>query len=208
MADAEPNHRGGLQPDPRTKSSSTRTAGLFASVGGWRDRARNLGTGPSPAVHWWPGDIVLDLVAPPPATVSGVVRGAGVPIAYNRVEALDAATGDLLAAAWTDDAGSYSVSDVRAGSAGFVVRVIWSQDPAIRAERSGIVLQVNESIVDFDLDLPLGLVTGQVTFDGGVEPVPYPNVRPGRCRRSRTSYAIVSGRRRLHLFVGSVGTTS
>jgi hypothetical protein len=120
----------------------------------------------------------LSISAPPPGNVSGRVTGAGgtVPVPYARVEALDVATGDLLASGTADDAGAYAFSDLRAGAPGFRVRATWWEDPGVQAERTGSVSQPYETIENFDLDLPVAVVTGQVLFDGGAPAVPYPTV--------------------------------
>jgi hypothetical protein len=152
----------------------------------------------------------LPLAAPPPGIVSGHVRGAGgtVPVPNARVEALDVTTGDLLASGGTDEAGSYGPFDLRAGAGGFKVRAIWPSDPGVLAERVGSVSRAQETIEDFDLDLPVAAVTGRVTFAGGSEPVPYPSVFgiPAGVVDPRTSYAEQSGADgSFTLLVGGVG---
>jgi hypothetical protein len=154
--------------------------------------------------------VELEIAAPPPGNVSGRVRGAAgtVPVPYARVEALDVATGDLLTSGETDADGQYQLFDLRAGAAGFVVRAIWPYDPAVRAERSGSISQVGETIADFDLDLPIALVTGHVSFFGGTEPVQYPNVfaTPSGVEDPRSSYADQSGvDGSFTMFVGGLG---
>jgi hypothetical protein len=127
-----------------------------------------------------PGQTVdLELVAPPPGNVSGHVRGAGgsITVPHARVEALDVATGDLLASGGTDETGSYGLFDLRAGASGFKVRAIWLANPAVQAERIGSVSQAYETIENFDLELPIAVVSGQVFFDEGrTEPVAFPTV--------------------------------
>ena len=139
----------------------------------------------------------LELVAPPPGNVWGRVRGAGgsVAVPYARVEALDVATDELLASSMANDAGAYQLVDVRAGALGFKVRAIWQDDPAVWAERAGSVSQAFETIQDFDLELPIAAVTGQVYFDGGTEAVASPTVfaTPTGVADPRTYYASESG---------------
>ena len=147
---------------------------------------------PGPVTVTWPapyrvaagtGDVVsgqtteISFQVPPFGSVGGAVRAAdgqtGVPWAL--VEVRDVDSGDPLSATWTDQNGDYSFADVYPAAGGFRVVATWEEDPRITASAVGAFASPGES-VSKGLTLPLAVIRGTVTFAGGADAVPWPQV--------------------------------
>jgi hypothetical protein len=169
------------------------------------------GVPPGPVTVTWPapyrvaagtGDVVsgqateVSFQVPPFGTVGGSVRAAdgqtGVPWAI--VEVRDVDSGDPLATTWADENGGYSFADVYPGAGGFRVVATWEDDPGITASTVGAFASPGESLPR-DVTLPLAVIRGTVTFAGGAEPVPEPQVfvEQAGVPDPRAFYAIASG---------------
>ncbi len=109
-------------------------------------------------------------------TIQGHVAAADglTPVVATDVEVLDVATGIQLALGGTDANGFYKFNGVSAGPQGFKVRATSILNPLVFAEKTGTFVS-NGDVITIDLNLPLSVVRGTVSYSDGTV-VPFPTV--------------------------------
>jgi hypothetical protein len=100
----------------------------------------------------------------PFAILSGqVVAGdAFTPVAFAVVDAIDVASGGVLATTRTDASGAYRLDGVRPGAGGVRVRAASPHDSTVTAESEALLPPVPGSTGVSALVLPVGVISGQV----------------------------------------------
>ncbi len=122
------------------------------------------------------GTVSVTINAPLSGNIQGhLFAGDGqTPVRFASIQVLDAANQNQIASTSTNFDGSYSFFNVTTGASGFTVVAHSPNDFNVTAQASGTFQTFGQTVTE-DLTLPIGVVTGTITYSDGT-PVPFPDV--------------------------------
>jgi hypothetical protein len=120
------------------------------------------------------GSVNITINAPTTGNVSGqVFAGDGQTLIQTTVEVFDAANGNFLGSAFSSG-GSYFISNITAGGAGFRVEAFSPSNFGIFGQSTGTFTTFGQTVT-VNVTIPIGIVKGTISYTDGTG-VPFPEV--------------------------------
>ena len=120
------------------------------------------------------GSVNITITAPNTGNVSGQVFAAdGQTLIQTTVEVFDAASGNFLGSAFSFG-GSYFISNITAGGAGFRVEAFSPSNSGVVGQSTGVFTGFGQTVT-VNVTIPIGIVKGRITYTDGTG-VPFPEV--------------------------------
>ena len=120
------------------------------------------------------GSVNITITAPTTGNISGQVFAAdGHTLLQTTVEVFDAANGNFLGETFSSG-GSYFISNVTAGGAGFRVEAFSPSDFSVFGQSTGVFTSFGQT-VQVNVTVPVGIVRGVISYTDGTG-VPFPSV--------------------------------
>jgi len=120
------------------------------------------------------GSVTITINAPTSGNVSGQVFASdGQTLVQTTVQVFDAANGNFLGSTFSFS-GSYFISNITTGGAGFRVRAFSPSDSSIFGEGTGVFTSFGQTVVT-NVTIPIGVVKGTISYTDGTG-VPFPDV--------------------------------
>jgi hypothetical protein len=120
------------------------------------------------------GSVNITITAPTTGNISGQVFAAdGQTLLQTTVEVFDAANGNFLGSTFSSG-GSYFISNITAGGAGFRVEAFSPSNFGVFGQSTGVFTSFGQT-VQVNVTVPIGIVKGTISYTDGTG-VPFPSV--------------------------------
>ncbi|HEY2359977.1 MAG TPA: carboxypeptidase regulatory-like domain-containing protein, partial [Candidatus Angelobacter sp.] len=118
------------------------------------------------------GSVNITINAPSTGNITGQIFASdGQTLVQTSVQVFDAATGNFLGSTFSFG-GSYFISNITSGGAGFRVRAFSPSNSGVFGENTGVFTGFGQTVT-VNVTIPIGVVKGTATYTDGT-PVPFP----------------------------------